>query len=356
MEVTGADGQSSLASKHISVPKLAPTRTREELEPNIQRERQLANGTVQITITTTEADQIATELEKATAETSGDATMAGEKMLVAMNLMPDLGWAEGTIAVEEKLEFGSKIEVALASYLESHERPTSENTMIIVIYGSGQFPDPEFTPQDEYPLPDLQSTTGEGSTLNPQETEVPMPQGMDTLMENIRESYAHSWGFPSGQNASGIPRAVTPLEALDNIKNFIDAELRNNPQIKYFFLGGYSWGGGAVYEISKWLSEAHPEVTLIGAAYVDAIKIGNYQGGEAEDRAPIGAKTILNIFQSSPEENEFFHLNGTPINVPIYVPYDSLDLDASSNNATHQTIDEKAVDYLELYLRQLVES
>ncbi|MDD2778343.1 MAG: hypothetical protein PHI16_05610, partial [Methanocellales archaeon] len=47
-------------------------------EPNLQRERTLANGTVQITITTTEADQIATELEKATAETGGDAMGVAE--------------------------------------------------------------------------------------------------------------------------------------------------------------------------------------------------------------------------------------------------------------------------------------
>jgi len=64
-------------------------------DQNVQRERQLANGTIQITITTAEAEKIATEVDEAIAETGGDATAVGEKMLVTMNgnLMPDLSWA-----------------------------------------------------------------------------------------------------------------------------------------------------------------------------------------------------------------------------------------------------------------------
>ena len=53
-------------------------------DQNVQRERQLANGTTQITITTAEAEQIATKVDEAIAESGGDATVVGEKVLVAM--------------------------------------------------------------------------------------------------------------------------------------------------------------------------------------------------------------------------------------------------------------------------------
>lgn len=56
-----------------------------ENEPNLQRERELANGTTQITITTAEADTIATEFEKVSQETDGNAMAVGEVLVASLH-------------------------------------------------------------------------------------------------------------------------------------------------------------------------------------------------------------------------------------------------------------------------------
>ncbi|MFH1444663.1 MAG: LamG-like jellyroll fold domain-containing protein [Candidatus Peregrinibacteria bacterium] len=84
-------------------------------EPNIQRKRVLANGTTQITITTAEAEQLATKVDEVIAENGGDATVVGERVLVAMNLMPDLDWATDLRTVEE-----IAAQDALETYVSSH--------------------------------------------------------------------------------------------------------------------------------------------------------------------------------------------------------------------------------------------
>jgi hypothetical protein len=76
-------------------------------QTNIQRERTLANGTVQITITVDEAEKLAEKVEEAIEESGGDAEEAGERVLVAMAGELETGT---TAVVEERLEFGQKLE------------------------------------------------------------------------------------------------------------------------------------------------------------------------------------------------------------------------------------------------------
>lgn len=131
MEVLGPSGQSALSSWRVQPPQSTWTRTREELEPIILAEAKALTvaywqGRLGDARSEAEADNARQKLAELDARDGGgvqvgsatDALTEQEKVLVAMvgeRLFPDLSWAEGTIEVEEKLEFGKKIEAFLAA-------------------------------------------------------------------------------------------------------------------------------------------------------------------------------------------------------------------------------------------------
>lgn len=87
-------------------------------EPNIQRERVLANGTIQTTITTAEAEQIATKMDEAITESGGDATVVGEVMrreviVIAGAISTDVPVSE-RMDIQERFVFGAQISEQLA--------------------------------------------------------------------------------------------------------------------------------------------------------------------------------------------------------------------------------------------------
>ncbi|MDD5739910.1 MAG: hypothetical protein PHO20_04030, partial [Candidatus Peribacteraceae bacterium] len=345
MEVTGANGESTTVGQQVRVPRLAGTRTRAELEPIIlAKAHALTVAYWQERLSDAHSEEEADNARQKLAAlgigdgggvgSTTDALTEAEKVLLAM--AGELA-NNATVEVEEKLEFGSQIEAALSDYLESHERPTSENTMILVFYGSGQFP-------------------GTESNLPPQERN----QDMETLVEQLRKDYPEVWAFESGQNLLSDPEAnipgpgITATEALQNVQAFIDARLRSNPHLTNVVLVGYSWGGGMVYEVSQWMSQAHENIALIGSAYVDAVIQGNIGSGLSQRNLPTNTITMLNIFQSSVADETWLRGASIDASTSDLLWFSEIDLDNPTDTVDHSSIDNAAVPYVLQYLRQII--
>ncbi len=205
--------------------------------------------------------------------------------------------------------------------LEKANVATSENTMIMMIYGSNQFPNQLLPTQDEYP-------------------------GFDGLYNQLKENYPEVWPATPGLNpfAGSLAYVIgpSPSETQQNIQKFISDRLETNRNIKNIVLIGYSWGGGEVFDISKWLSSAQPNATLAAAVYVDAV---NDETASAENRMPIGTKAMLNIYQSQSHVGEAF-LNGGEIKNNDNISLIQIDMDCNNinskvceNKETHASID-----------------
>lgn len=69
-------------------------------DSNIQRERQLANGTTQITITTAEAERMADRVDEVIEAGNGDLDVVSRELVASLHYAPD---AEGTEAIAEQI-------------------------------------------------------------------------------------------------------------------------------------------------------------------------------------------------------------------------------------------------------------
>lgn len=217
---------------------------------------------------------------------------------------------------------GLNVSANLAS--ESVEAPTSENTMIVVIYGSNQFP-------------------GDATA------------GFDNLLLNLKGDYSHILTATPGKNPFAKEDDAylpNPSEALQLTKLRIKSTLEENPSIKYLTIIGYSWGGGTVYELASWINENRDlprKIYIAATIYVDAVTNPAIDGGNyvnsftAENRSPPGTQAMLNIYQSRTGLFSDGTLNGGPINNPNVADFQQFDLDAISDQYSHGSIDEASI-------------
>jgi len=294
-------------------------------QTNIQRDRQIASNAMVLAassaVSSFEHDGNHAPKENVIASVSGELAYLGD--------IVDLMEAE-----QDKLEFGEKLERVLQNMdfgkfsrnIETSNKPTSENTMIIVIYGSGQFPGDE-------------------------------ESGFDNLSLSLRKDYNEVWSFASGENRSEGIIAVNPNNALDEVQSFISNRHKNNPKLTYVVLVGYSWGGGVVHDVSQWLiNESGLELNIASTVYIDAV---NHKSFTAENRLPPGTNSMLNIFQSNTEvlQDTVLRLNGGPITTTMKPSlFDEIDLDDNGNNVTHSSIDEICVPYIVEFVNGIVKS
>ena len=228
------------------------------------------------------------------------------------------------------------------------EVPNSKNTMIIVMYGSGQHPRAEYTPNPD----DTNAGLGIGDSSF----------GFDNLMLNLRNSYQYSWAFPSGRNiTAGTDGVNDDAAARERVTKFVQEAVTQYPNLTNVILVGYSWGGGQVYEIAHWLTEeSHLPLAIVGSVYVDAVNQGNRDFGAAEARLPLGTKSFLNIYQSDADlVEDWIELNGTELARPESFPpgaFFQIDADAGSNAQSHGSIDEYSVPTILRYLDTLLRS
>ncbi len=206
--------------------------------------------------------------------------------------------------------------------IKESEIPTSKNTLIVVIYGSNQLPGDQIS-------------------------------GFDTLVKNLQNDYEHIVSFTPGKNpsAAGEDRLLPdPDAAMESMKLQLKESFAGNPLLSNVVLVGYSWGGGAVYELSKWISENKQafNITISATVYVDAVTNPAASGGSvlesasAENRLPIGTQAMLNIYQSDTGLISDKTINGGPIYNPSILVQE-IDFDALSDQFTHETMDEASV-------------
>ena len=212
-----------------------------------------------------------------------------------------------------------------ADILNSKEVPNSDNTMIIVIYGSNQAP-------------------GDGSDF-------------DNLLDNLRGDYKETWGFSPGYNPTEIGEIIghSPSEAYQNIWDFIQKRIEANPQLKNITLIGHSWGGSMAYLLSKKINTELPNININSTTYVDAVQL---LSTIPETRLPAGHGNVLNIYQSKVEIDTYFSefTNGGTIqedsgNRLVH----QIDLDAAANNETHETIDLSSQPYILDFIRSQIQ-
>ena len=209
--------------------------------------------------------------------------------------------------------------------MKGNEIPTSENTMIVVIYGSNQSP-------------------GDGKA------------GFENLTISLRKEYKTVEVFSPGHNPSAKPSESLPStkEALEQIKNRIKQALQENPQIKNIAINGYSWGGSTGYEIAAWIQEEKLPVKIVGVAYVDAVTLDSFT---AENRLPPGSESVLNIYQSDATTFGDYgvQLNGGPIRDSQGEELTQIDLDKTQNLHSHASIDEASVQYILEFIQNKVQ-
>lgn len=214
----------------------------------------------------------------------------------------------------------------------SREKPTNENTMIVVIYGSNQFPNQQTANQTELP-------------------------GLDQLVASLKEHYQEVWPVISGENPNGhYVRGVLPdlhIEArsqLIQIEAFIGERVNSNPNLHFVVLVGYSWGGGDVYEVANWLTnESGLKIKIAASVYVDAVTL---KAPTEENRFPPGSQSMLNIFQSKQWDSAF--LGGGPITGKKEVTPVEINLDAERNSANHDNIDEIAYQHILKFIQEKI--
>lgn len=211
--------------------------------------------------------------------------------------------------------------------VEIGETPTNENTMIVIIYGSNQFP-------------------GDGSDF-------------DQLTTDLLEDYQETWPFSPGYNPSELAEMneYGPDNAFEDIQELISSRTTNNPDLKNIVFVGHSWGGGMIVELADWLSKSKDiNLNIAGVAYVDAVDLYDATG---ESRIPIGTSSMLNIYQSitvgTAEQDSILHLNGKPVKDSDTLDYYSeIDFDREENKESHRTIDEASIPYVYEYIRGIV--
>lgn len=203
--------------------------------------------------------------------------------------------------------------------------------MIIVMYGSDQFPEQEIK--------------GEVA-------------GFDSLITTLRNDYPEVWPITPGENPNVGARSIIPGMHIEvgtqqrEIESLIKSRVNANPDLHFVLLVGYSWGGGDVYVISNWLTkESGLDLKIAGAVYVDAIAPRSYA---PENRMPPGTSAMLNLYQSK-YTFPYPDLNGATIPSDDGVDYVlQLDLDQQKDSVSHSTIDEASKSYILNFIRAKV--
>ena len=224
------------------------------------------------------------------------------------------------------LEFGSALNEALDDFelSESSETVTSDNTLIILMYGSNQF-------------------VGE-------------PVGFENLALQLHE-YPHVLSVSPGHNPFAEDPHLDPDNAFAEIQHEIERMIEQNPLIENIVLAGYSWGGGMVYDIAEWL-QSHPDFKskdIVAAAYVDAVTLNSFT---AENRIPPGVEHMINIYQSNPSvlADGPLMLNGGSIHRAEHLTtFQEIDMDEFGDFHTHTSIDEAAVPFLEGFIKSIIQ-
>ena len=236
---------------------------------------------------------------------------------------------------------GVSIEMNKSS-IEIVEKPNSKNTMIVVIYGSNQFPE---------------QVDSIGKSII----------GFDKLVVNLRKEYKEVWPVSPGENPSvGIRGLVSDFhveatDQLQTIENLISSRVKNNSEIKFIVLGGYSWGGGDVYKIAEWISgNKLLRLQIAGTFYVDAIKTPNETllTYEPENRLPIGTMAMLNLYESQSKKTiqDPIGMHGSEIisAIPQMREISQTDYDISGDTLNHGNIDEHSVDTIVNFIHRQV--
>ncbi|MDP7069169.1 MAG: hypothetical protein QF815_01475, partial [Candidatus Peribacteraceae bacterium] len=244
------------------------------------------------------------------------AVVEGTGVIIAA---PDNGtFGGGVVFIDEGMQVGSEVSVEIV------ETPTSENTLIILIYGSNQFP---------------------GETV-----------GFENLALQLKD-YSNVLTISPGHNPFDEDPNLGQEEAFFEVQNEIAQAIEQNPQIENIVLSGYSWGGGMVYDTAEWL-QSHEEFKskeIVAAAYVDAVSLNNFT---AENRIPPGVQNMINIYQSDATlfADGPFLLNGGRINnSDSLATFQEIDMDEFDNFQKHSSIDEASVPFIEGFIRSIIQ-
>jgi hypothetical protein len=224
--------------------------------------------------------------------------------------------------------------------IEAHENPTSENTLIVIIYGSNQL--------------------------------IGSSSGFDNLILNLNGNYDNVIKLTPGKNplAQGEAEILPePEAAMITIKDSVDQYLINHTEIKNVVIVGHSWGGSAAYELARHLTlkeQTRGTISITGTVYVDAVTNPATSSGDittftAENRIPLGTKSMLNIYQS--EANNFadyginggsLNLSGTQYSNPELRSFKEINLDEHGNFHTHASIDDISVSYILDFIQERI--
>jgi hypothetical protein len=230
---------------------------------------------------------------------------------------------------DEKMDIDRSYQVASLqsdiNQIQSVDLPNAKNTLVIVIYGSNQFP-------------------GDGSAF-------------DELFLLLKKEYPEVYGFSPGENPTAIVRGLTPDVAMQTIQSTIIKRLSNNAALRNIILVGYSWGGGMVHDIADWINESHVRVHVAGTAYVDAFAVGNMQ---PERRLPTNSDITFNIFQSRRAliaDSGLFNNGGAIISnasTTMTGRVIDMDFDSEEDLYTHLSMDEASVMLLKQFINFIV--
>jgi hypothetical protein len=134
--------------------------------------------------------------------------------------------------------------------------------------------------------------------------------------------YAQSHvAFPPDPNDPNAP-AVGTGDAYDEVVNAVE-----NRHVEFVGIVGFSWGGGAIYNLADGLAQSGTGVELRYTAYLDAITRGLFF---AETRRPPGSVYHANHFQ----ENGFLH--------GAAMQEDERDEQQNHNGTDHSDLDDTA--------------
>ncbi|MFA5800362.1 MAG: hypothetical protein WC840_05405, partial [Candidatus Peribacteraceae bacterium] len=249
--------------------------------------------------------------------------------------------ADATRGITDVPITGVDIKTYSANPDQIKETPNSKNTMILFIYGSNQFPEQNI----------------DGKT-----------EGFDNLVLSLRKDYLEVWPVISGENPSVGARGFFPGlhvqvgTQLEYAEELIATRARENPNLQFVMLVGYSWGGEDVYQIADWITnENGSNLKIAGTVYVDAIKnpsttLLTYK---PENRLPPGTEAMLNLYQSqaSMTRDDPLALHGDSIDNPAgdLKEFWQHDFDANGDVLSHTTIDDHVDDDIYSFIKRRVE-
>ncbi|MBT7338070.1 hypothetical protein HN801_05195 [Candidatus Peregrinibacteria bacterium] len=215
-------------------------------------------------------------------ETGGGGQLVGgdeEETLIAGDTSSYGGGFNGVDVDGQRLVFGEDLNKGLtnidASILTFDKTGTtevlqgSENTLVMLIHGASTVPGEEGKEEE----------------------------GMNQLANSMSNA-AHLISVRSGNRLGANGDDFNHEVALSEIKLVINEYTQAHSNIDSIIIAGYSWGGGATYEIADWITNdtEAPELTIQATAYIDAITHG---GRGSQALPPPGTLSHGNWFQTA---------------------------------------------------------